>query len=284
MLKIENTGAYTHVLLLSTGEKHPVPDFSARVNLVDAKPAEPHALSKMGMIVGLDALGMRLNSVLVRDNAWEHSRRTKLYDGLCEALLPLAKPWGEAKKILGNRDLRPEVVAQRAREAVTKALPDLTTSLEKIMVEAAKEPRHVDHILAEVWTPDPADRDAHAKAREVRDILRAMSEPERVHLLLDAAKRGRLEVLGALKSDPFGLLVARLPEKLMPRLELEALRAAGLGWLHTWREDAHESLEAVAALADLARDTILAAVPGEPMKLPHDVKPLQVIAAEALAA
>lgn len=284
MIKIENTGAYTHVRLLSTGEKHPIPDFSARVSMVDAKPAELHALSKMGLVLGLDALGTRLNTVLNRDNAWEHSRRTKLYDGLAEALLPFGKPISEAKKILANRDLRPEIVAQRARETVTKALPDLTPALEKIVVEAAKEPRHVDRLQAEVWTPDPEDRDAHAKAREVRDILRAMPDGERTGLLLESAKLGRLEVLGAVKSDPFGILAARLPERLMPRLELEALRAAGLGWLHTWREDAHETLTTVAALADLARSAILAAVPGEPMELPYNVKPLQAIANEALAA
>ncbi|HMM38196.1 MAG TPA: hypothetical protein PKB11_05510 [Desulfovibrio sp.] len=282
MLKITKSDSYTFVDL--DGKRQPIPDFRGRAEAMDSKPAADHAISRMGSVIGLDSLDVRLNNIISRDSAWTRERRAPRYDALCEALLPLGKPWGEAKKILGNRDLRPEIVHQRAREVLTKAIPALTPSLEKIVAETAQEARVVDQIRREVWTPDPADKDAYLKAREVRDVLRGMSEPERARLLMDAAKLGRLEVLGALKSDPFGLLVARLPEGTMDHAETLALSAAGLGWLDDWREDAHENLDHVVALASVCRAAILAAVPGEPMKLPHDVKPLQTIAAEALAA
>ncbi|MCM0754425.1 hypothetical protein M7784_04100 [Desulfovibrio aminophilus] len=281
MLKITKSDSYTFVDL--DGKRQPIPDFRGRAEAMDFKPATDHAISRMGSVIGLDSLDVRLNNIISRDSAWSRERRAPRYDALCEALLPLAKPWGEAKKILGNRDLRPEIVAQRAREVLTKAIPALNPSLEKIVIETAQEARVVDQIRREAWTPDPTDKDAYLKGREVRDVLRAMSEAERVQAVLGLGNRGMLQALGAIQDDPFGLL-SQLPDRVMAKAETQALKAAGLGWLDDWREDAHETLTHIAALAEVCRGSILRAVPGEPMELPYNVKPLQAIANEALAA
>lgn len=283
MLKINKTDLGVSVVT-STGALVPVPDFSAREDAQRIKPAEVHALGRIGNAVGLNNLDIMLKPILERDNTWNNAHRENAYDGILKAVMPLGVHVSEAKRILSNKDLRPEVVAARAAAAIEKGVSPLSAALEAVVRDAAKPARFIKELRAEAFRPDPSDPNVQAHAREVRDVLRNMTEPERVSAVLALGKNGKLHALDALRNDPLGTLLAQIPGDIMESAENTALEAVGLGFLFIWEQDAEDDLAHIASVAEVLRAGILRGVPGGSVDLPRGVKPLGVVAKEALAA
>lgn len=268
----------------STGALVPCPDFSGREDAQRIKPAEVHALGRIGNAIGLDTLDGMLKPILERDTAWNNANRASVYDKIIEAVLPVGVHVAEAKRTLANKDLKPEIVAARAAAAIEKSVGPLSTALEAVVRDAAKPARFIKELRAEAFRPDPSDPHVQAQAREVRDVLRGMGEAERVSAVLALGKNGKLHALDALRNDPLGTLLAQIPGDIVESAENTALEAVGLGFLSTWEQDAEDDLSHIASVAEVLRAGILRGVPGGSVDLPRGVKPLGIVAQEALAA
>ncbi|MFW5487349.1 MAG: hypothetical protein ACNI3A_02835 [Desulfovibrio sp.] len=238
----------------------PIPNLSPR-ELDMEQPAEPHGLGNIGNALGLPRLDMRLKSILSRDNAHSIKSRSRHYDRIAKiAIDPLGTAIANARRIAKNTDLKDEIRARRAAEAIEGAWPEAQKELDAIQGELSKAVNFAEAVYREVWTR-PEDTDPHLQElrdREVRDVLRSMEDNKRIVAIMDAARAGRLDLFRILEADPLGQLATSFPSDTMDRARALVLDKAGFGWGQALRDDAKADSEHLAAMVRLLKDGIAA--------------------------
>jgi len=238
----------------------PVPDLTERKKAM-GNPAESHNIVNLGNAIGLNDLDVRMRPMLARDTAFTRQRRGRFYDQLLSvAVNPLGGAIAKARKIGANNDLKDEVRAKRVAEALEEAWPETERRLAAIEDESRKAVQLAEAVYRVAWTlPEDTDMNLQElRDREVRDVLRGMDKTERLSVVMEAAKDGRLDLFRQLEADPMGQLGASLPNDTLDRAKALALDKAGLSWVQVMRDDAKADQEHIAVMVQLLKDGITA--------------------------
>jgi hypothetical protein len=207
----------------------------------------------LGAFIGADSEGHRRNLATFD---------TSVLDAIHGAGLP--KAIEDARRIMQNSDLRPEIKSKRAAEPMLESLVELDGRLvEPVKSQIAVMDRW-RKIVDAAFTPERPEIGFEAvqeiRAQEIRRIVSESKDGALVAMLDGAGKAGRLEVFGALRTDPMGRRFA--PSEIMALSERAALDAHGIGFIADDLDRAREMVEAAGHRASSAVRVALVAIPG----------------------
>lgn len=256
MLKKNTNGEWS---IAGIGRVIPVDREARRVKLGTKAATDPVVHRVFGSAFGLSTVEPRVEAILGRDSVLQRERLQARYDELGSALLAGTLPSGIARAVQEARELKPEVAAPRLRESLPPLLLRVKDALSKtVSTHVEKRLKPAQEAVKAAIRPDPLSDPAQAamaaiRAMEIRNRISAMSHAERLKAVALWGKAGNVEALDAISNDPFGFPVAA---EVMQAAESAALTALGGAWLADDLADAVEETAHLAAMADVAFDSI----------------------------
>lgn len=241
----------------------PDPD---RARLFEDQARTPSPLEKIKEL-GLDLVGWPVMAAFLNADSEGQRRNLSTYDqAVLDAMhnVGVGKAVEQARRIMQDGDLRPEVKAQRAAEplmqAAAAALDDALRAPLRSQIATLERWRKV---LDAAFTPDKAEMGMEAaqelRMQETRRIVSEADDKTRIAILERIGQTGNLEALGALRSDPVGRKFAS--GEVMRQTERNALDAHGIGFIADDIEHAREMVEAAGYRAAAAVGVVLRSIP-----------------------
>lgn len=239
----------------------PDPD---RVRLFDEPARTPSPLERVKEM-GLDPAGFPVLAGFLNSDTEGHRRSLATFDqAVMEAMynVGVVSAIQQAKQIMQDGDLRPEVKSRRAAEPLMAAVTALDDALKAPVRGQIETLERWRKIMDAALAPDNPKAGMEAvqelRAQEVRRIVSEADDSARVGILDSIAQAGNLEAIGALRSDPAGRKFANA--EVMRVAERNALDVHGVGFIADDLEHAREMVEAAGHRAAAAIGAVLNSV------------------------
>lgn len=240
----------------------PDPD---RERLFEEPARTPSPLERIKEI-GLDGAGWPVMAGFLNADSEGHRRNLATFDqAVLDAMYGagVGKAVEQARRIMQDGDLRPEVKSRRAAEPLMQAAAALDDALKTPVRSQIATLERWRKVLDAAFTPDRPEVGMEAvqelRMQETRRIVSEADDKARIGIMEAIGKAGNLEAIGALRSDPVGRKFAS--GEVMRQTERNALDAHGIGFIADDMEHAREMVQAAAYRAAAAVDVVLKSIP-----------------------
>ena len=217
---------------------------------VGAPPKLAGRLEYAVSLAGFDAKhDANMQNNVKRDDEFLRDALADFEDAVREAYVKAMTPAvTKVKNVMADPRFTNEARRDMAKEAIAPARAEWVKAASKYLADIQNGLRDIENLLllalepeTEGMTPEVVE----ARARECREAVLSMPEPERGKLLLDLGEKAALEPLHALKSDPLKRQAAR-PEVLTSAREAAIVAQDGEWLLFDWKQQ-KRVLEAASA-------------------------------------